>query len=65
MKYEIRCHGGMNGHRPVHTVDEKDVWDLLRYIDTFYGRIQYVTVGSSSEGMATVNGRTVLYKEVQ
>ena len=65
MKYEIRCEGGMNGHMPIHTVDERDVWDLLRYIDIFYGRIQYLTLNPPSEGIATVNGKPVHFMEVQ
>lgn len=55
----------MNGHMPIHTVDERDIWDLLRYIDIFYGRIQYLTIGSPSEGVATVNGKPVHFKEVE
>lgn len=63
-KYEIRS-DGMNGHRPVYTVGEKDVWDLLRYIDMFYGRIQHITLDLPSKGVVTINGNPVQFREVE
>lgn len=62
--YEIRSNG-MNGHRPVYNVEERDVWDLLRYINVFYGKIRNVNINTPESGNAVIDGQFVYFKEVQ